>query len=204
MDVLLQAFVLGAIGGVVPGAVLTILLVSALQGGLVGGLRAFFWAMLSEILIAGGLLLLAAQLSMGEEVFMAIGFVGGVVLLYFAWQVFKLRSIQIHNTPALFTPGKILLLSATNAPLYIFWTTICFPLIWQLSTRWPFSVAAVSYFASFEVGWGITTFSMLLLFVFSRRTLANEGVMGKVFMSVALILAGFGINMLVRSVASLL
>ncbi len=200
MEVLIQAFVLGAIGGVVPGAVLTILLVSALQGGLKTGLRAFFWAMLSEIIVAGGLLLVATQLPLDASVFTAIGIVGGVVLLYFAWQVFQLRSIRVQDETVLFTPLKIFLLSATNAPLYIFWITICFPLIWQLAAEWSLAVAATTYFALFEAGWGVTTFIMLLLFVFSRRILTDERVMHKIFLLVAVLLAGFGVRMLVQSI----
>ena len=200
MDILLQAFILGAIGGIVPGAVLTILLVSALQGGLKAGTQAFFWAMLSEVVIAGGLLLIATKLPLQAKVFSFIGLIGSVVLLYFAWQVFQLRSIRIQDDSTLFTPLKIFLLSATNAPLYIFWITICFPLIWQLANEWTLTLAASSYFILFEIGWSITTFIMLLLFVFSRKVLTNEHIMHKVFILVSLLLAGFGIRMLIKSI----
>ena len=204
MHILLQAFILGAVGGVIPGAVLTILLVSTMQGGLKTGLRAFFWAMFSEITIAGVLLLVAVQLQLGAAVFTWIGFVGSVVLFYFAWQVLKLRSVNVESNSTLFTPVKIFLLSATNAPLYIFWTTICFPLIWQLASSWPITVAAPFYFLFFEIGWGLTTFIMLLLFVFSRKTLTDERVMRKVFIIISIILFGFGVEMLVQSLGNIL
>lgn len=194
---------LGAIGGLVPGAVLTILLVSVLQGGLRAGLRAFWWAMLAEIVIAGALLLVAAQLPLGENFFLLLGGVGGVVLFYFAWQVFQLRSVSIENGTVLFSPQKIFLLSATNAPLYVFWTTICFPLIWELARTWSLALAAPLYFLAFEIGWGITTFGMMLVFVFSRSTLTNERVMRLVFTCIALILAGFGLRMLITAVVFL-
>lgn len=200
MYVLLQAFALGALGGIVPGAVLTILLVSTLQGGLKNGLKAFFWALFSEVVIAGALLMVAAQLNISQDTFIAIGFVGGTVLLYFAWKVFQLRTVSVDQGPALFTPLKIFLLSATNAPLYIFWTTICFPLIWQLASIWSLPIAAVSYFIAFEIGWAVTTFIMLMIFMFSRRTLTDEHIMRRVYICVALLLAGFGLNILVQSV----
>lgn len=200
MDILLQAFVLGAIGGFIPGAVLTMLLVSTLQGGLKGGLRTFAWAMLAELIIVGVLLLAALQLPLHTSTFMAVGFVGGIVLLYFAWQVFKLRAVRIQqNGPVLFTPSKIFLLSATNSPLYIFWTTICFPLIWRLGESLTLPLAAISFFIIFEIAWATATLIMLLLFVFSRKTLTNEHVMHKVFIVIALILGGFGIHMLLQS-----
>ncbi len=196
MDVLLQAFMLGAVGGVIPGAVLTILLVSTLQGGLKAALRAFVWALISEIVIAGALLITAVQLGLSQEVFRWIALVGGLVLMYFAWQVFHLRSVTVKDEVILFSPTKIFLLSATNAPLYVFWTTVCFPLIWKLSESWGLTLAATSYFFLFEIGWAITTFMMVLVFVFSRKTLTNEKVMRFVFTGIALILAGFGIRML--------
>ncbi|TSC86480.1 MAG: Uncharacterized protein G01um10148_466 [Parcubacteria group bacterium Gr01-1014_8] len=201
MDLLLQGFVLGAVGGIVPGAVLTILLVSALQGGLYLGLRTFFWAMLSEIAVAGALLLLATQIPLNERLFMGMGLVGGFVLVYFAFKVFTLKSVGIpEHERTVFTPLRILILSATNAPLYIFWISICFPLIWQLAASWGLSAAAVSYFVAFELGWGISTFMMLMLFIFSRSVLMDERIMRKVFVALSIILAGFGIKMFITSV----
>ena len=156
--------------------------------------------MLSEIFVAGTLLVVAAQFSLPQSVFAAIGILGGLVLFYFAWQVLGLRSVSVEEGYVLFSPSKILLLSATNAPLYIFWVTICFPLIWELAQVWPLALAAMTYFAAFEIGWGLTPFIMLLIFVFSRKTLTNERVMGKVFAGVALLLVIFGVQILVKSV----
>jgi threonine/homoserine/homoserine lactone efflux protein len=200
MDILLQAFVLGAIGGFIPGAVLTMLLVSTLQGGLKGGLRTFVWAMLAELVIVGALLLVALQLPLQTSAFIVVGFVGSIVLLYFAWQVFKLRSIKVENGSVFFTPSKIFLLSVTNSPLYIFWTTICFPLIWRLGETWPLTIAALSFFVVFEIGWAIATVATVLIFAFSRKTLTNEKIMHKVFVAIALILGGFGVHMLLQSI----
>ena len=204
MGILLQAFTLGAIGGVIPGAILTLLLVSVLQGGMRAGIIAFLWAMISEVTVAGALLILATQLPLDDVAFMVIAGVGGAVLLYVAWQVLQLRAISIGGGGMLFTPAKILTLTATNAPLYIFWTTICFPLIWELARTWGLALAAPLYFMFFEIGWGITTFGMMLLFVFSRKTLTNERIMGKVFVGIALILAAFAVKMLITSVVFLL
>ena len=199
MEVLFQAFVLGAIGGVVPGAILTLLLVSVIEGGMRAGVVVFLWALLSEVIVAGALLVVAAQLPLDDRVFMVIAGVGGVVLLYFAWQVLQLRTISIGGGGMLFTPAKIFTLTATNAPLYVFWTTICFPLIWELARTWGLALAAPLYFMFFEIGWGITTFGMMLLFVFSRKTLTNERIMGKVFVGIALILAAFAVKMFITA-----
>ncbi len=196
MEVLLEGFALGAVGGIVPGAVLTILLLSALHGDFQRAIQAFFWAIFSEVVIAGGLLFIATRLPLEPRIFSLVGFVGGIVLLYFAWRVFHVHSLRIAGAPVLFSGPKIFLLSASNAPLYIFWTTVCFPLIWELSLTWGLPLAAISYFAAFEIGWAITTFIMLLLFIYSRKVLMEERIMGKVFIVVGLVMAGLGVDML--------
>lgn len=109
MEILIQAFVLGAVAGFIPGAVMTLLFVTVMQGGLAAGVRAFFWSMLSEITIAGGLLLIATQLPLDQGFFTVVGFIGGTVLIYFAWKVFQLRSIAVQGDTQLFTAPKILL-----------------------------------------------------------------------------------------------
>ena len=200
MEVLVQAFVLGIVAGFIPGAVLTLLLVSTLQGGLSAGIRAFWWSMLSEILIAGGLLLLASLLPLSASSFTAIGIVGGAVLLYFAWNVFQLKSISVNDAPIFFTAPKIFMLSATNAPLYIFWSTICFPLIWQLASNWSLPIAAIAYFLAFEIAWALSTLATVLIFAYARPVLTNEQMMRKVFICIALILAGLGIKMFLTGI----
>ncbi|OGG60349.1 hypothetical protein A2765_06360 [Candidatus Kaiserbacteria bacterium RIFCSPHIGHO2_01_FULL_56_24] len=200
MYILLQALTLGIVGGLIPGPILTLLLISVLQGGLSAGIRAFVWAMLSEVVIAGGFLLIATQLSLSDTVFAVIGLVGGLVLLHFSYRVFQLRSVTVQNGEIIFTPTKIFIISGTNATLYIFWITVCFPLIWQLGATWGLVEAAVSYFLAFEFGWGSATFCMMLIFLFARATLTNERIMHKVYIFLSLVLAAFGLNMLIRAI----
>lgn len=201
MDILLQAFVLGAVGGLVPGAVMTLLFVSAMQGGLPAATRAFLWSMVSEICIAGGLLFIATLLPLDQKFFAGVGALGGVALLYFAYHVFQLRRMHIDGETTLFSAPKIFLISATNAPLYIFWSTICFPLIWQLAARWSLPIAALSYFTAFEIAWGITTYATVLAFVYSRSFLMNERIMHKVFIGIALVFVAFSIRLFLSAVA---
>ncbi len=200
MHILLQAFVLGAAGGAVPGAMLTVLLLSTLQGGFAAGVRTFVSVMVSELCIVGALLLIAFQLPLGETFFSVVGIAGGLVLFYFAWNISKLRSIREDPGAVLFTPPKIFALQLTNSTLYIFWTAICFPLIGELARLWTLPVAATSFFVIFEIGWAIMTFSIMLLFLFSRTTLTNERIMHKVFFVLALIFVVLGIKMIATSI----
>lgn len=204
MHVLLQAFVLGVIGGAIPGTVLSILLVSVLQGGLRAGSLAFLWSMLSEVAIVGVLLLVATHLPLGPQTFVALGGVGGIVLLYFAWRVFSLRAIRVEESTLLFKPWKIFAIHTVNGPLYVFWITICVPLIWQLSSARGLPTAAISFFIIFEIGWALTTLLIMMLFVFSRTTLTNERIMHRVFSVIALVFVGLGAKMLITSITQFL
>ena len=204
MHTLLQGFTLGVVGGLIPGPILTLLLLSVLQAGLAAGLRAFIWAMVSEVVIAGTLLIIAIQLPISDSFFTALGFIGSGVLIFFSYQVFQLRSVTVQNQGVTFTPQKIFIISVTNATLYIFWVTVCFPLIWQLSAAWGIPVAAGTYFLSFELGWGLTTFGMMLLFIFVRPWLSNERIMHTVYIFLSVVLAALSLNMLIRALMMLI
>jgi len=137
MQILIEAFGLGLIGGIIPGAILTILLVSVIQGGFKAGLKAFVWSLVAELTVVGILLLILFTLPLPRETFNYIGLVGSLVLFYFAWQIFHLQKIdQPKDASSTFSGKQIYVLAASNAPLYIFWTTVCAPLIWQLAEYW--------------------------------------------------------------------
>jgi threonine/homoserine/homoserine lactone efflux protein len=200
MDIIAQGFLLGLLGGVIPGAVLTILFVSAIRGGFRAALTVFLWAFASEVAIVGILLSIGMQFSVGEIGFRAIGFVGGLFLLYLAREVFKMRTFEGNEEgQAVFGPAKIFTLSLTNAPLYVFWITVCFPLIWELSAMWNLTTAGLSFFAVFELGWAMSTFIMLLMFVFARRTITEPRIAKRVLFAASAFLAILGLKMMGES-----
>ena len=204
MDILFQGFMLGLVSGIIPGTVTTVLLVSTLQGGFLSGMRTLAWVFCAEIVVVGTFLLVILQLPVNQEVFALLGGIGGCVLLYFAWRVYQLQSITLTNEHILFTAPKIFLLHATNAPLYIFWTTIGLSFIVRLSQTWPTSIAAISFVAIFETGWLLAKVVTLLLFVFSRSTLVNTRVMRIVFVITSGIFAIFGVRLLVPAITALI
>jgi len=204
MQIIIEAFLLGLVGGIVPGSILTILLVSVLQGGFKAGMRAFSWCMAAEISVVLLLLFLLLSLPISTDIFLYLALVGGLVLFYFASQVLKLSKIdRPENTDTMFSAKKIFLLSATNAPLYIFWVTVCAPLIWQLAEQFELYTSAVYFMVAFELGWGLSTFGIMLLFVKSRNLLTNPKVMKKVYLGIALLMTLIGIRMWYTALQSL-
>ena len=204
MQVLFEAFGLGLVGGVVPGSILTILLVSVMQDGFSSGLRAFLWSLAAELTIVTLLLVALFTLPIPEQLFNYIGLIGGCVLFYFAWQVFHIQKIsQPQDGGEIFSGRKIYTLAATNAPLYIFWVTVCSPLIWQLSAEWSLTLSAVSFMTAFEIGWALSTFLVMVVFVKTRGYLTNPNIMRKVYLGVSIFMALLGIRMLYSSLIAL-
>lgn len=204
MQVIFEAFLLGLVGGIVPGSILTVLLVSVLQGGFKQGLRAFYWSVAAEITIVSILLLTLLNLPLHQNVFNYLGFVGAIVLFYFASQVLKISHIdKPEETEQVFTAKEIYLLAATNAPLYIFWITVCAPLIWVLANDFNLYLSATYFMLAFETGWVLSTFIVMLIFVKSRSVLTDTGVMKKVFVGVALFMGLLGAKLLYTSVLSI-
>jgi threonine/homoserine/homoserine lactone efflux protein len=204
MQTLIEGFSLGLIGGMVPGSILTILLVSVIQGGFPAGLRAFLWSLAAELTVVGILLIILFNLPISAKTFNYIGMIGGLVLFYFAWQIFHLQKIdQPEKSGAVFSGKEIYTLAATNAPLYIFWLTVCAPLIWRLAEQWPLGISAISFMAVFEIGWSLSTFTIMLLFVKARKYLTNPRIMRKIYIGASMLMFLLGVRMLYLSVSLL-
>ncbi len=205
MQIIIEAFLLGLVGGVVPGSILTILLVSVIQGGFKSGLRAFSWSLAAELTVVSLLLVLLIQLPVSTNFFNYLGFVGGLVLFYFGLQVFKLSKIdKPEETAEVFTWKQIYSLAATNAPLYIFWATVCAPLIWQLAEQISLYSSALYFMIAFELGWAVSTFVIMLVFVKTRSVLANPKIMKKVFVGVAIFMFLLGLRLFYSSITNLI
>jgi len=204
MQILFEAFGLGLIGGIIPGSILTILLISVIQGGFPAGLRAFIWSLTAELTVVGILLLVLFTLPISPSIFNYIGLIGGLVLFYFAWQIFHLYKIdQPQITDTVFSGKQIYTLATTNAPLYIFWVTVCAPLIWKLANYWPLPISIISFMVSFEMGWALSTFIIMLLFVKARQHLTNPNVMRKIYIGASVLMLLLGVRMLFISFLSI-
>lgn len=200
----MQAFVLGAIGGLIPGAILTMILISSIRDGWWGAVRIFLWSALAEIIIAGALLFAGTLVPLNPVHFQLVGIAGGIMLLFLAYRVLTLQSVTSELQKETFSPREVFTLTATNAPLYIFWITVCFPLIFQLAEQWTLKVAAFTYFIAFEIGWCMATFLMLLIFVKANSLVQNTKIIHRAFTVVAILLGAFGVQLIFQGVLALL
>ncbi len=208
MQTIFAALTLGFIGGLIPGAVLTMILVSVLQGGFRGGLKTFSYCVLAEVVIVGILLSIVLILPIPHSVFHYIGIIGGVFLLYLAYQVAQINTVtDVTMTPgstSVLSPFRIFILSATNAPLYIFWLTVCLPLMLQLAILMKSTVfAVISFMTAFEIGWITSTFLLLLLFVKARPYLTHPIYVKYTFRVVAFVLILLAIRLMFISMSGI-
>ncbi|HEX7042852.1 MAG TPA: hypothetical protein VF189_06375 [Patescibacteria group bacterium] len=200
MDLLFEFIsivVLGLIGGSIPGAILTSAFTEVIREGFLKSLKVIFYALISEVIVASLILVLLFSIHIPQTVFYLISFVGALVLIWIAKQIWAIK--KLHDNGKIFDFKKIFLLTFFNGPLWIFWTTICVPQAYILSKKVVFGQGLFLFL--FEIGWLSAT--LLLTFIFSRfrPLLVKEGVVSKVFKLFAIILGFFAIRLVVESIS---
>ncbi|HXS14507.1 MAG TPA: hypothetical protein VN711_00040 [Candidatus Saccharimonadales bacterium] len=199
MGLLLQLFsifLLGFIGGSIPGPILTSAFTETVRAGFVKSLRVVIFALVSEVIVASSILLLLFSVHIAQSIFYAISFLGAIVLVWMASQIWRIR--KLHDKGKIFDFKKIFLLTVFNGPLWIFWSTICVPQAYVLSQKVP--GGEFLFLFIFEMGWLTSTLSLTFLFSRFRPLLTKEGIMSKVFKLFALILILFAINLVATSI----
>jgi len=96
MDILLQIlsiFVLGLIGGSVPGPILAAAFTEALRRGFLKSLRVIFMAMIAETIVAIFVLVVFFSINLPQIIFYLISFLGAGVLVWLALQVWKIKEL---------------------------------------------------------------------------------------------------------------
>src|SRR3989339_1764823 len=164
-DILLKIssiFILGLIGGFVPGPILISAMTESLRS-FGKGSKIIIWALISETIIALLILLVLFSIGLPVTFFYLISIIGGLYLLYLAWRVSKIKMINDHGL-TVFNFYKIFLLTILNGSFWIFWITICVPLAFELKEIMFAGQYLFLFF--FEAGWLIAT--LLVVFIFSR------------------------------------
>ena len=198
MTILIQLFtifLLGFIGGSIPGPILTSTFTEALRKGFVRSLRVISYAAISEIIVATLILSLFFSIHIPQSIFYGISFVGALVLIWIATQIWSIKNL--HENEKIFNFTKIFLLTIFNGPLWIFWSTICVPQAYQLNQK--VTGGAALFLTTFELGWFTSTALLTFLFSRFRPILTKEGVVGKVFKVFAIILALFAVRLVLTS-----
>lgn len=193
---LLSALVLGLIGGVIPGPVLTAIFTEILQSGILKSFRIILWAMLTETTVALISLLVLSSMNFSEAVFQGISVVGAAILIWISTSIWKIRTID-SDKKVHFSLGKISAMIVANGVLWTFWITVCVPKAILLSQKVAFG--NYLFLLLVEIGWLIST--TLVAFIFSRfrKILSNPKVVPVIFKIFALTFVYFAIDMAYKS-----
>jgi threonine/homoserine/homoserine lactone efflux protein len=196
-DEIVSALVLGLIGGVIPGPVLTATFTEILQSGFSKSLRIVFWAMFMETMVALISLLILSSMGFSEAVFSGISFIGAGILVWIATSIWKVKRIdsveKVH-----FSLGKISAMIIANGVLWTFWITVCVPRAISLSERIHFG--QFIFLILVEVGWLISTIAVAIIFSRFRKILSNPRIVPIIFKIFALTFLYFAVNMTYQSI----
>lgn len=171
------AFMIGFVGGSVPGPVLTTAMAEALRKGFGGSLPIILKAMLSEVIIASFILLAFSILNVDKAVFYAISFIGAAVLIWFARDMWKIK--DINGGGNIFSFKKIFLMMTCNGLFWIYWLTVCVPRAFLMSEAVMFG--HLLFLSVFEFGWMISTIGVIFVFTRFRALFLKKDLILAVF-----------------------
>lgn len=194
---LLIAFMLGLIGGVIPGPVITAVFTEILQSGFSKSLRIILIALVAETVVALISLLLFSALGLPESFFRGLSLAGSVILIWIATSIWKLKSLD-SDKRVYFSVWKIILMILSNGVLWTYWITICIPKAILLNEQ--ITLGSYLFMGLVQLGWLIST--LLVAFIFSRfrKVLSRPKIIPVLFKIFALAFVYFAIDMAIKSI----
>lgn len=192
-----SAFMLGLIGGIIPGPVLTATFTEILQSGFFKSMRIILWAMLVETLIAIMSLILFSFLHLPESVFRVISLGGAGILVWISFSIWKVKKIDTDEKVH-FSPWKIAAMILSNGMLWTFWITVCIPKAIALNEKILFG--NYLFLLLVEAGWLISTVAVAIVFAQFRKLLSNPKVVPLIFKIFALVFLYFAAETAYKSI----
>lgn len=194
---LVIAFMLGLIGGLIPGPVITAVFTEILQSGFLKSLRIIFIALVTESLVAVISLLLLFSMNFNEGFFRALSLAGAVILIWISFSLWKVRSLDTGKKVH-FGFWKIILMILSNGVLWTYWLTICIPKAILLNDH--IHLGAYAFMGLVQLGWLFSTLLVGFLFSRFRKILSRPKVIPVLFKLFALAFAYFALDMVYKSI----
>lgn len=197
IDELITAFVLGLIGGMIPGPVVTAIFTEILQSSFLKSFRIIFIAIFTETLVALFSLVFFISLNFSEAFFRGISIIGALILILIGISIWKVRKID-SGEKVNFGFWKISTMILANGVLWTFWITICIPKAIFLGNQ--LFLGEYFFLGLVEIGWLLST--TLLAFIFSkfRKLLSKLKMIPIIFKIFALTFFYFAIDMTYKSI----
>ncbi|MFO7670704.1 MAG: hypothetical protein R6W31_13675 [Bacteroidales bacterium] len=194
---LVIAVILGLIGGVIPGPVITTVFTEILQSGFPKSLRIILIAMVTETLVALISLLLFSALGLPESFFRGLSLAGAVILIWIATGIWRVRSLDSGKTVQ-FSIWKIILMILSNGVLWSYWITICIPKAILLNDQ--IALGAYLFMGLVQLGWLVSTLLMAFIFSRFRKLLSRPRIIPFIFKLFALAFVYFAADMAIKSI----
>lgn len=193
---LVIAFMLGLIGGVIPGPVITAVFTEILQSGYLKSLRIIFIALVTESLVAVISLLFLHSMNFNESFFRALSLAGAAILIWISVSLWKVRTLDTRQKVH-FGFWKIIVMILSNGVLWTYWLTICIPKAILLNDE--VHLGAYAFMGLVQLGWLISTLVVGFLFSRFRKILSRPKVIPVLFKIFALAFAYFAVDMVYNS-----
>jgi threonine/homoserine/homoserine lactone efflux protein len=195
---LVVAWMLGLIGGLIPGPVITAVFTEVLQSGYPRSLRIIFIALITESLVAVISLLILASLGFHEAFFRALSVAGAAILIWISISLWKVKTLDTGEKVH-FGLWKVILMILSNGVLWTYWLTICIPKAILLGGQ--VKLGEYLFMASVQLGWLISTLVVAYLFSRFRKVLSRPRVIPVLFKIFSLAFAYFAADMVFKSIS---
>jgi threonine/homoserine/homoserine lactone efflux protein len=194
---LIIALMLGLIGGVIPGPVITAVFTEILQSGYLKSFRIIFIALVTETVVALISLTILGSLNFNEAFFRGLSLAGAGILLWIAISLWKVKTLD-DGEKVHFGLWKVVVMILSNGVLWTYWITICIPKAILLGEK--LHLGEYFFMGLVQLGWLISTMVMAFLFSRFRRALSRPRVIPVLFKLFALAFAYFAADMIIKSV----
>jgi len=194
---LVIALMLGLIGGVIPGPVITAVFTEILQSGYLKSLRIILIALVTETVVALISLIILGSLNFNEAFFRGLSLAGAAILIWIAISIWKVRSLD-SGEKVQFGLWKVIAMILSNGVLWTYWITICIPKAILLGET--LHLGEYLFMGLVQLGWLISTLVVAYLFSSFRKVLSRPKVIPVLFKLFALAFAYFAVDMIYKSI----
>ena len=192
------AVLLGLIGGVIPGPVITAVFTEILQSGYLKSLRIIMIALVTETLVALISLLILHSLGFHEAFFRGLSLAGAAILIWISISLWKVRTLDSGQKVS-FGLWKVVLMILSNGVLWTYWITICIPKAILLGEQ--LHLGQYLFMGLVQLGWLISTLVVAFLFSRFRRVLSRPRVIPFLFKLFAFAFFYFAMDMIIESLS---
>jgi len=195
---LVIALMLGLIGGVIPGPVITAVFTEILQSGYLRSLRIILIALATETLVALLSLIILDSLNFNEAFFRGLSLAGAAILIWIALSLWKVRSLD-SDQKVHFGLWKVVLMILSNGVLWTYWITICIPKAILLGEQ--LNLGQYLFMGLVQLGWLSSTLVVAFLFSRFRKALSRPRIIPFLFKIFALAFFYFALDMIIKSLS---